>query len=84
MPPISSRFSVSILALTGAATLASRPAAAQNTPLLTVSGGYAGVSEGDLQMPGLCVEGERRLTRLFSAVGQVHGATGSGEGIGKR
>lgn len=77
---LSVRFSFPIFALTCVATLVSLPAAAQNTPVLSVSGGYAAVHEGELQMPGFYVEVERRLTRLFSAVGQVHRATGSGEG----
>jgi len=80
MPTLPARFSFPVLAFACAATVVSRPAAAQSTPVLSVSGGYAAVHEGDLQMPGLYVEGERRLTRLFSAVGQVHRATGSGEG----
>jgi hypothetical protein len=69
-----------VLAVACAAAFVGRPAWAQNTPLLTLSGGVAGVSDGGVSLAGFYVEGERRLTRNLSAVGQVHRATGSGEG----
>ena len=80
MPALPSTFTLFALATTCAATLVAAPASAQNAPLLTVSAGYAGISDGELAMPGFYVEGERRVARLLSVVGQVHYATGSGEG----
>ncbi|HET9271806.1 MAG TPA: hypothetical protein VFO31_26690 [Vicinamibacterales bacterium] len=78
--PVTSRFSLFAVAVTCAASLASSPASAQTTPAVGVSAGFMNVAEGELAMPGFYVEGERRLTRMVSAIGQVHRATGSGEG----
>ena len=81
MPAMPSRFSLLVIALACLTTTLSRPAWAQNAPVLTVSGGLATMIEGDLAMPGFYAEGDRRVSRLFSVVGQVHRVTGSGEGF---
>ena len=78
--PLFTRFSLFAVAATCAATLAASPASAQSAPAFGVSAGFMNIAEGELAMPGFYVEGERRLTRMVSAVGQVHRATGAGEG----
>ena len=72
MPRSSRVNTLFVLTVACAATLVSASVWAQTTPLSTVSGGVAGISDGEVSMPGVYVEGERRLTRILSAVGQVH------------
>ena len=81
MSAIPSRFSLLVIVLACLISTLSRPALAQSAPALTLSGGLVSVVEGDLAMSGFHAEGERRVTRLLSVVGQVHRVTGSGEGF---
>lgn len=56
------------------------PAQAQDEPVVTLAGGLARIVDERVTLDGFFVEGERRVSRRFSVVGQVHRATAGNSG----